>query len=298
MAEDFRIRTSWPSSHKRRLVQRRIGKAGVLAVMDLWAYCASSKPDGDLSGMSNEAIAVACDWDGDADELIAALTVENFELLDGAPGSYKIHDWDDHNPYVSGEDDRKKSASLNAMVRHHRDGRHTGTPRDGCPMCARSAPAVRKPKSAVRPQCGSHENSAIRNAPDPDPDPSPYPLPDPDPDPDLSHASHALPTRAREQGLEEFTTALADAGIAIQISPTQMARYAKLHPITQHERDYALSRAAEKNAKSAGFVLGVIEGERKRASEVPDQPPARAPPDPRGLQPTSFDPSDWLPGGP
>jgi len=109
--EDYRVKTSWRTSSKREYVFDKLGAVGVLAVMDLWSYCASEKTDGDLVGMSDKKIAAEAKWRGDPDEFMAALTDEDFQLVDGGPGERFIHDWKDHNPWVAGSNGRKAQAS-------------------------------------------------------------------------------------------------------------------------------------------------------------------------------------------
>lgn len=103
--------------------------------------------------------------------------------------------------------------------------------------------------------------------------------------------------RARENesetNLPALERAVADAGIAIQLSRSDRERWSKLHPVESYELDHAIAQAKAKiGVKRPGYVLSIIEGERQRAAELPNQPGARAPP--RGWRPVSgFNPDDY-----
>lgn len=85
---------------KRRLNLREWETIGVLEA--IWKLTRTSCPAGDIGKFSNEDIAAAIEWSGDADELIGCLVAcgwidedEEFRLI--------IHDWSDHVPtYLKG----------------------------------------------------------------------------------------------------------------------------------------------------------------------------------------------------
>ena len=70
---DIRVQASWLVSTKRAKLERRLGPAGVLAVMDLWVWTGASKPNGDLSGIDDEEIEIAARWGGEAGALVSAM---------------------------------------------------------------------------------------------------------------------------------------------------------------------------------------------------------------------------------
>lgn len=156
MAEDFRVKTSWRSSGKRRRLKRIAGLEGVQAIEDLWSYCASERPDGDLSGLTDDEIADECpDWDRSGAELVAAL--REARLIDGEPGRYRIHDWQDHQPYVTGEAERKGTGTYAAHCRWHTGPE--GKPSDACDYCKDASNATHASHDA------SNASHAKRNAP-------------------------------------------------------------------------------------------------------------------------------------
>lgn len=85
----------------------------------IWHTTLRNAPDGDIGKLSNEDIAAAIEWDGDADELIAALVKSRW--LDTDPAFRLIvHDWSEHCPnYLKGgyQKGHKKFADIAARER-------------------------------------------------------------------------------------------------------------------------------------------------------------------------------------
>jgi hypothetical protein len=131
---DFRIQTSWRTHPKRKKLRRRLGGDGVVAIEDLWAFCAETRQDGSLAGMTDEDIAIACDWEEDPGVLVGALV--EVRLLDGTPGNYRVHDWAEHQPHVVEERQRKLQGRANALMGWHAKGHHAGERNPECPLCA------------------------------------------------------------------------------------------------------------------------------------------------------------------
>lgn len=63
----------------------------------LWHCTACNAPDGALGRLSNEDIAAAIEWDGDADDLVGTL-VELGWLDLCTTNRFVVHDWSDHAP--------------------------------------------------------------------------------------------------------------------------------------------------------------------------------------------------------
>ncbi len=84
----------------RRLKETRRGVIGLLE--GLWLATAKNCPQGDIGRFSNEDIAIMVDWEGDADELVAAL-IECRWLDMCTEHRLLVHDWEDHCPtYIKG----------------------------------------------------------------------------------------------------------------------------------------------------------------------------------------------------
>lgn len=94
--------SSWIKSHqavrdhpKTRKLARRVGDLpraiGILHC--LWWWCLDYAPDGDLSEHDHEDIAIACAWEGEAEDVVRYLTECGF--LDDDSG-LRVHDWGDY----------------------------------------------------------------------------------------------------------------------------------------------------------------------------------------------------------
>lgn len=115
MTRDARIATTFRSHPKRVKLQRRLGQAGPLAILDLILFATDSRPSGVFSGMTVEDIAIAAIWHGDPEQLVTALVETGF-LDKTEHGEYALHDWCSHNPYAAGADERSHIAEVNAHV--------------------------------------------------------------------------------------------------------------------------------------------------------------------------------------
>lgn len=92
----------------------------VVGVLEaIWHTTLRNAPDGDIGRLSNEEIAAAIEWDGDADELVAAL-VKSRWLDTDADFRLIVHDWSEHCPnYLKGgyQNGHKKFADVAARER-------------------------------------------------------------------------------------------------------------------------------------------------------------------------------------
>ena len=127
MAEDARISTGFPRHHKTVKLKRRIGAEGCWSLICLFLWVADNRPEGDLRGMTDEDIEIAAEWGGEPGGFAKALAESGF--IDSFEGSYKIHDWAEHNPYVAGRSMRQAYGRNAANVRWH--GKRNA---DGCDM--------------------------------------------------------------------------------------------------------------------------------------------------------------------
>jgi hypothetical protein len=118
MADDARISTALPHHPKTVKLERRLGAQGCWSLIKLFLWVAENRPIGDLAGMSGEDIGIAAEWPGDTGELVRTLAEVRF--LDGEEGSYKIHDWAEHNPWAANRPGRVEKARAAAGARWER----------------------------------------------------------------------------------------------------------------------------------------------------------------------------------
>jgi len=97
-----------PRSSQANKLERRLGPAGPLAIIDLLLAVAQSKPDGSLRGWSDEDIAIAAKWNGKSEEFVSTLAELRF-LDRQEDGSYSIHDWTEHNGYAGRGPGKKRT---------------------------------------------------------------------------------------------------------------------------------------------------------------------------------------------
>lgn len=114
---DARIRVGFPTHPKTKILLRSLGVQAGWCLMVLWLWARANKPEGDLTGMSDDLVEAAADWTGERGAFTAALRACGF--LDGGPGSSTLHDWEEHQPWSSGSEARSERARLHALTRHH-----------------------------------------------------------------------------------------------------------------------------------------------------------------------------------
>ena len=115
MNKDIRISVSFYNHIKRRKLEKKLGAKGVLCLIDLWLYAGMNRPDGVLEGMAEEDIALAAQWDGQAEEFVKTLV--ELKLLDIRNDTYVLHDWEEHNTYASHAKERSELAKRNQLIR-------------------------------------------------------------------------------------------------------------------------------------------------------------------------------------
>jgi hypothetical protein len=256
--DDFRISTGWRTHPKRAKLERRLGRDAVLAITDLWGWCAAhpERRAGDLSGMDDEDIALAADYPGEPGEFVRTLVA--LRLLDGVRGAYRVHDYVENNPHVAGAAVRSEAARASALVRWHIEGKHEQAV-DGCPHCESKSTA----DAASMQSDASHATVSNGTAPTQPTNPT-----DPERDPARAISFRDIENQPSAQSWPRLGSAVA-------------ARLSKIHgerPIAQDEFDEA---AAETNSRSAkpnwAYFAAVLEGLRRpRPSRGP---PERPPPD-------------------
>jgi hypothetical protein len=94
----IRVKRDFFYHFKTRKLIKRLGLSGAVSLVKLWTYAMEFKPDGVLSGMSDEAIAIAVDWEGDPSLFVSTLLKLRF--LDDNNGTLSIHDWLEHQPHA------------------------------------------------------------------------------------------------------------------------------------------------------------------------------------------------------
>lgn len=106
--DDIRVALAWPRHFKRRALQRELGPAGPLALIDLWCFAGEHRPDGVFK--SAEEIEIAVDWPkSKRGKLHAALVSTGWIEGDGVT----LHDWQEEQPWIAGRSGRVAAAQAN-----------------------------------------------------------------------------------------------------------------------------------------------------------------------------------------
>ena len=182
---DIRLDVEFFDHPKTRKLIRRTGLEGVIALQRLWMWCAKNRPDGNLSGMDMEDIALAAHWDGEESEENFVQALVALHWIDETPDGYVLHDWQEHNPWAAQAENRGDKARLSKLAqvnteayREFVEAGRTGISKDEYlqaaerPQTKRSANICDRRAAAERPQ-------TKRSAPSPSPSPTPNPSPPP-----------------------------------------------------------------------------------------------------------------------
>lgn len=185
--KDARIHTGFPNHPKTKKLARRLGPQGPLSCLYLFLWTAANRSDGNLTGMTAEDVELAVDWPGDDGAFVAALLAVRF--LDGEEGTYKIHDWAEHNPWAAGAQQRSEKARWAALCKQY--GRNEAARM--MPEYARRLPDAVPESASGMPEVVPEGASGTQPAPSgsaPSPNPSPSPFPS---TPDTSQQAPELP---------------------------------------------------------------------------------------------------------
>ena len=123
---DIRLAISFFDNVKTKRLERVCGHRAITCLQRLWAYAAANRPEGILTGMDELDIEIASDWQGDPGAFFSAITPDpenpgRGSWLDpGANGSWVLHDWPEHQPWVSKTNERKAQAQRANDIKYGR----------------------------------------------------------------------------------------------------------------------------------------------------------------------------------
>ena len=158
MNTDIRLSVGFWQHPKTKKTVKRLGLEGVRSLQVLWLWAAQNRPDGNLSGMDEEAIELAADWQGE--EGLFFSTCAGM-WIDQTEAGYALHDWAEHNPWQAEAEARSEAAKKAAAARWG------------------NADAIKAHKGkhapAMREQCGGNADAIKAQCPSSFPDPKPKP---------------------------------------------------------------------------------------------------------------------------
>ena len=273
---DARISVSLPTHPKTKKLKRRLGAEGVLSLVYLFLWASQNKPSGDLSGMSDEDIELAVDWDGDIGLFVSTLSEVGF--IDGDEFEREIHDWAEHNPWASGAEMRADRARFAALCKQH--GRKkaaeimpeyaASTVKDAKSCDKESAEqAISTPDSAnstdqaVLDSANSTQVAGFSSAPSPSPSPSPNQKPA---EPIGSLGAEDAPNTAKQEPTGKKNQ---KAGMTKPLSASDLQ--AGLPGLSEAVAlDYLTHRKAKKSTMTAS-AWAAIAAEVRKSNLPPDE---------------------------
>lgn len=130
---DIRIEVSFKGHRKRRKLRLLLGAGSTDYLIDLWINTATNHPDGVLAGMDAMDVALEAGWEGEPEKFVNAMLDAGF-LDQDENGTFRLHDWEDHQPWVIGAPARSQKAKKAAETRW---GKERAKP-EGCSTDATS----------------------------------------------------------------------------------------------------------------------------------------------------------------
>ena len=115
MNTDIRISTSFLNHRKRKKLKQVLGPGSTDYLIDLWINTAINRPKGILYDMDKGDIALDAGWEGLSGYFVDTLLEVGFLDFDGE--WFRLHDWQEHQSWVIGSDDRSLSAAKNQVFR-------------------------------------------------------------------------------------------------------------------------------------------------------------------------------------
>lgn len=157
---------AWIESHQELRLHPKVRRLAIQLEVELaqaighlhclWWWALDYASDGDLGRYLDEEIAAACEWSGDAGRLVEALAACHF--LEGEPGRYEIHDWQQYGGrYLkkrTADKERQRRLrerrSLEEAVTREPGVSHGAVTRDAC-VCHTPTNQTNKPDQPEQP---------------------------------------------------------------------------------------------------------------------------------------------------
>lgn len=115
MNTDIRIAVSFLGHRKRKKLRMILGLGATDCLLDLWIQTAMNHPDGVLRGLDEVDIALMAGWDGEPKQFVEAMDKCGF--LEFTEEGWKLHDWEEHQPWVIKAEERTAKAKKAADAR-------------------------------------------------------------------------------------------------------------------------------------------------------------------------------------
>ena len=183
MNTDFRVSITFTSNPNTRLLRRQYGTDAAWALIELWTWATVNRANGILTGLNEDQIEAAADWNGECGQLVKALVA--FKWLIRTPdGTYALNEWAETNPWAADADNRSDKARLSSMAKNYPElyGELTAQGVSGIDKATyTSLTAEYNQRGILRSTSGFQRIASKSLAPMPAPAPAPSPVPEPFP---------------------------------------------------------------------------------------------------------------------
>lgn len=200
MNADIRLQVSFKNHRKRKRLMLKLGSDGVLALLDLWLGVAVNRPCGNLVGWDSLDIALEANYGGDPEKFVEVLCETGF--LDKTENGYALHDWQDHNPYAAGSEERSNISRFNKLKSHYPDLHENLYDEGYRSITAKEYQAVVKQYLSSAQAVLKNGSSDSNGASSPIPSPIPTPIPTPEPKPTFDEFYEHYPKKKNRAAAE------------------------------------------------------------------------------------------------
>ena len=115
MNTDIRLSVNFFEHTKTYALDARFGKEGIVCLLKLWVWAAVKRPSGDLSGYCSGILEKAAGWQGEPGSFVEGL--RDIGWLDGEENSFRLHGWEEAQPWVVTVNNREASGRLAFLAR-------------------------------------------------------------------------------------------------------------------------------------------------------------------------------------
>ena len=235
MNTDFRVSITFTSNPNTRLLRRQYGTDAAWALIELWTWATVNRANGILTGLNEDQIEAAADWNGECGQLVKALVA--FKWLIRTPdGTYALNEWAETNPWAADADNRSDKARLSSMAKNYPElyGELTAQGVSGIDKATyTSLTAEYNQRGILRSTSGFQRIASESLAPMPAPAPSPVPEPFPKKEDGVKRASSSVSEKNKEQKSSEKAEKI--SGQSKTLDKTEMKPTQTLIPFENNE---------------------------------------------------------------
>ena len=181
MNTDFRVSVTFTSNPNTRLLRRQYGTDAAWALIELWTWATINRASGIFTGMNEDQIEAAADWNGKRGELIKALVAFEW-LTKNTDGVYVLNQWAETNAWAADAENRSDKSRLSSMARNYPELYEALTAQGVTGIDSASyakLTAEYNSRGILRSSSTSLRAASVAAAPKPKPSPVPTPTPEP-----------------------------------------------------------------------------------------------------------------------